>query len=39
MQMLQNRKRKQVPHRKRKKFGGSALVITTHLVDGLPSLS
>jgi REP element-mobilizing transposase RayT len=38
MQMLKNRKRKQVAHRKRKAFGGSALVVTTHLVDGLPSL-
>src|SRR6187549_1390111 len=38
MQRLKNGKRRQVPHRKRAKFGGSALIVTVHQLDGLPSL-
>ncbi len=38
MQRLKNGKRRQVPHRKRASFGGSALVVTVHQLDGLPSL-
>jgi len=38
MQLLKNGKRRQVPHRKRASFGGSALVVTVHLLDGMPSL-
>jgi hypothetical protein len=30
MQRLKNGKRRQVPHRKRASFGGSALVVTVH---------
>ena len=38
MQLLKNGKRRQVPHRKRARFGGSALIVTVHQLDGLPSL-
>jgi REP element-mobilizing transposase RayT len=38
MQLLKNGKRKQVPHRKRASFGGSALIVTVHQLDGLPGL-
>jgi len=38
MQRLKNGKRRQVPHRKRAKFGGSALIVTVHQLDGLPNL-
>ena len=38
MQKLKNGKRRQVPHRKREEFGGCACIVTSHLVDGLPSL-
>jgi len=38
MQRLKNGKRKQVPHRKRASFGGSALIVSVHQLDGLPSL-
>jgi hypothetical protein len=38
MQRLENGKRRQVPHRKRASFGGSALIVNVHQLDGLPSL-
>jgi REP element-mobilizing transposase RayT len=38
MQRLKNGKRRQVPHRKRASFGGSALIVSVHQLDGLPSL-
>ena len=38
MQLLKNGKRKQVPHRRREAFGGGTLIVTVHLLDGLPSL-
>jgi hypothetical protein len=38
IQRLKNGKRSQVPHRKRASFGGSALIVSVHQLDGLPSL-
>jgi len=35
MQRLKNGKRRQVPHRKRAKFGGSALIGTVHQLVSL----